>query len=121
MSKIKVLIVDDKRVIGDFFNFVLGDHGYEITFMTNPLEAAELIKREQFDIAFLDIIMPQKDGISLLKEFKVIAPQLPVVMMSGFMVEEQRRRAHDLGAVTCINKPCESEEIQQVIKTVVGR
>ncbi len=120
MNKIKVLIVDDKRIIGDLFNFALGDHGHHITFVNNPLEALDLVRREQFDIAFLDIIMPQKDGISLLKELKVVAPQLPVVMMSGFMVEEQRQRARALGAVTCLNKPFEREELQEAIKAAIG-
>lgn len=119
-NKIKALIIDDKKVIGDFFNYVLGADGHDITIVHNPNEALDLIKNRSFDIAFCDIVMPQKDGLTLLQEIKTTYPELPVVMMSGFMLESQRRKAFELGAVTCLDKPFQKEDLQTAIKSATG-
>ena len=118
--KIRALIIDDKKVVGDFFNYVLGADGHDITVINNPNEAMELIKRNNFDIAFCDIVMPQKDGLTLLQEIKTTFPELPVVMMSGFMLDSQRKRAFELGAVTCLDKPFHKEDLQTAIKSATG-
>ena len=121
MESIKVLVVDDKRIIGDFFDFTLGYYGHQIKFVNNPVEAVEAAQKENFDIAFLDILMPQKDGIEVLAEIKKMIPQLPVVMMSGYMLEEKRSRANALGAVTCLKKPFEVDDIRRVVKEAIGK
>ena len=116
-----VLVVDDKRVIGDFFEFTLGFYGHHIKVVHNPEEALETAKKEHFDVAFLDIIMPKKDGLDVLAEIKKIIPSLPVVMMSGYTVDEKRRQAQELGAVTCLKKPFDVTDIRGAIKQAVGK
>lgn len=118
--KLKALIIDDKKIIGDMFNFILGFHGHNITFISNPNNAMDTVKNERFDIAFCDIVMPQKNGIDLLEEIKESVPDLPVVMMSGFTVEDQRERAVELGAVAMLDKPFRREEVLEVIKLATG-
>ena len=81
----------------------------------------EAINHHNPDIVFLDIVMPQKNGIEVLKEIKSILPQLPVVMMSGYSLQEQKDEAVRLGAVGCLKKPFEVEDIRRVIKQVIGR
>lgn len=120
MNQIKVLVVDDKRVIGDFFDFTLGYFGHSITVVHNYSDALEKIEHQHFDIAFLDIVMPEKDGVELLKKLKQLAPQLPVVMMSGYSIEDKRNLAQELGAVTCLKKPFELEDVRRVIKQATG-
>ena len=121
MEKIKILVLDDKRIIGDFFGFTLGYHGHEVTVVSCVISALELVQKEHFDIAFIDLVMPQMDGIEALGKIKIICPQLPVVMMSGYSVEEKRKRAEELGAITCLKKPFELEDIRQAIKLALGR
>ncbi len=48
-------------------------------------------------------------------------PKLPIVMMSGYSVEEKRSKAKELGAVTCLKKPFEMEDVKKVIKVVIGK
>ena len=120
MHKLKVLVVDDKRVIGDFFDFTLGYFGHKITVVHTFEEAIGKIQQQPFDIAFLDIVMPDKDGVELLKKVKEIAPQLPVVMMSGYSIDEKRTMAQQLGAVECLKKPFELEDVRRVIKQATG-
>ncbi len=120
MNTLKVLVVDDKKVIGDLFDFTLGYEGHSIKCCNDPREAIEAVKNERFDIAFLDIVMPDKDGVTLLQELKLISPQLPVVMMSGYSVEEKRLKAQELGAITCLKKPFEMDEVRQTVRMALG-
>ena len=120
-EKIKALIVDDKHIIHDMFRLLLGFHGHHLTFVDNPHDAIPAIQKEKFDIVFCDIVMPGKNGIDLLQEMKSVSPQLPVVMMSGFTVDEKRRRAKELGAAACLDKPFEREEFSSLIQGLTGK
>lgn len=120
-NPIKILVVDDKKVIQDFFDFTLGFYGHDITVLHNPNDVAVLIKEKAFDIVFLDMIMPDRDGIEVLKDIKHAVPQLPVVMMSGYSVQEKKDEAIRLGAKLCLKKPFEVEDIRRAIKEVIGR
>ena len=120
-SPIKILVVDDKKVIQDFFDFTLGYYGHHITVVQDPDLVVGLVKQKVFDILFLDMIMPYKNGLDVLKEVKNACPQLPVVMMSGYSLQEQRDEAVRLGAKGCLKKPFELEDVRQVIKLVIAR
>lgn len=121
MEKMKVLVIDDKKVIGDLFDFTLGYSGHEITVVDNALDAINAIRKQDFDVAFLDIVMPGKDGVEILQEIRTISPNLPIIMMSGYSVEDKRSQATALGAVTCLKKPFEMEDVKKAIKTAIGR
>ena len=120
-ERIKVLVVDDKQVIRDFFDITLGYYGHQITVVNDPELATKLVKQEVFDIAFVDMVMPQKDGVDVLRDVKVACPTLPVVMMSGYTIEEKHRRAKELGATECLKKPFEYEDIRRVVKSATGK
>lgn len=121
MNKLKILVVDDKKVIGDLFDFTLGYSGHIITVVNTAYEALEAIKSQDFDIAFFDIVMPERDGVQLLEDVKRVSPRLPVVMMSGYSVEDKKNRAKELGAVTCLKKPFEIDDVKKVIKATLGQ
>ena len=121
MDKIRVLVIDDKKVIGDLFDFTLGYSGHDITVVDSAAAALEVVKKKDFDIAFIDIVMPDKDGVTTLQEIKTISPGLPIVMMSGYSVEEKRSQARDLGAITCLKKPFEMDDVKRVIKVALGK
>ena len=120
-NRIKILVVDDKKVIGDFFDFTLGYFGHDITVVNDPDGALEAARQKNFDIAFLDIMMPQKDGIEVLREIKSIVPALPVVMMTGYSLQEKRDHAKELGAVGCLKKPFELDDVRRVVKEAIGQ
>ena len=121
MEKMKVLVIDDKKVIGDLFDFTLGYSGHQITVVDNALDAINAIRKEEFDVAFLDIVMPGKDGVEILQEIRSISPKLPIIMMSGYSVEDKRSQAQALGVVTCLKKPFEMEDVKKAIKSAIGR
>ena len=120
-NRIKVLVVDDKKVIGDFFDFTLGYFGHDITVVHDPREAVKVAQQKEFDIAFLDIMMPEKNGVDVLREMKSVVPGLPVVMMSGYSLQEMKDEAMQLGAAWCLKKPFELDDVRQVMKVTLGK
>ena len=121
MEKIRILVVDDKKIIGDLFDFTLGYSGHAITVVDNAAAALEAVKNKEFDIAFIDIVMPGKDGVAILEEIRAIVPELAIVMMSGYSVQEKRNKAQALGAIACLKKPFEMEDVKRVIKAAIDK
>ena len=121
MNQLKILVVDDKKVIGDLFDFTLGYSGHLLKIVNNAKDALDAIRNNQYDIAFIDIVMPGVDGVQLLEDIKRVEPKLPVVMMSGYSVEDKKKRAEELGAVTCLKKPFEIDDVRQIIKVSTGK
>ncbi len=121
MKHLKILVVDDKQVIGDFFNLTMGYYGHHITVVHDLPETLEAVKQHQFDIAFMDMMMPGRDGVEVLKEVKAIIPGLPIVMMSGYSLDEKRQQACSLGAVDCLKKPFEVDDIRRIVKETIGQ
>ena len=120
-KKLKILVVDDEKIIGELFEFTLNYSGHSTTYVKSAQEALEAIDREKFDIAFVDIVMPEKDGVQLLKEIKEKKKNLPVVMMTGYSIEDKKREAMEIGVVSCLNKPFEVDEIKDAIKRAIGK
>jgi len=79
------------------------------------------VQKGQYDIVFLDIVMPEKDGVETLEKIKTINPALPVVMMSGYSVEEKRQKVKELGAITTLKKPFEMDDVRKVVKVALGK
>ena len=117
--KLKILVVDDQKVIGDLFEFTLGYSGHSITFVDNADAAFKILKEKSFDFAFLDIVMPGLDGVATIKRMKELKPSLPIVMMSGYSVEDKKKEAKEVGAVGCLRKPFEMEDVEGIIKDVL--
>jgi len=121
MKHLKILVVDDKKVIGDFFNLTMGYYGHHITVVHDLPQTLEAIHKNEFDIAFMDMVMPGLDGVEVLKEVRAVAPELAVVMMSGYSLDEKRKQAGLLGAVECLKKPFEVDDIRRVVKEAIGQ
>src|SRR5579862_5632166 len=93
--------------------------GYEATVCDNAARALELIRAERFDMIFSDVVMPGKDGISLLEDLKATGVTTPVVMISGQASVELAVRATRLGAVDFLEKPLSTEKLLLTIENVL--
>jgi two-component system nitrogen regulation response regulator NtrX len=93
--------------------------GYEATVCDNAVRALELIRAERFDVIFSDVVMPGKDGISLLEDLKAAGTTTPVVMISGQASVEMAVRATRLGAVDFLEKPLSTEKLLVTTENVL--
>lgn len=115
-----VLVVDDEEFIRDIVNECLSSTGHNVMTAGDGNQATELIKRNHFDIIFLDYSMPDKDGLELLKEIRVIDPNSAVVIISSRPEEQLPDELSDEGAYNIIKKPFSVDQIQNAVSKVLG-
>src|ERR1700676_662783 len=93
--------------------------GFEATVCDSAARALELIRAQRFDVIFSDVVMPGKDGISLLEDLKAAGTTTPVVMISGQASVEMAVRATRLGAVDFLEKPLSTEKLLVTTENVL--
>ena len=106
----KILIVDDKEQVRNFIVSLFSNYGYSCETAKDGLEALEKIKKNSFDSAVIDIVMPLMDGITLTKELLKLFPNLPIMIMTGHADEHSAGSAIAAGAREFIKKPFSIDE-----------
>ncbi|MBX3010744.1 MAG: response regulator [Caldilineaceae bacterium] len=113
-----ILVVDDYVVTLRVVSTQLRKGGYEVTTASSGQEALQALAQRSFDLAIIDVAMPEMDGITLLEklrqESKLI--QLPVIMLTASVLDEDRVRAQAAGATDFLTKPISSWELLEVVK-----
>ena len=113
-KRFQVLVVDDDQEIGYMFQRLLGGP-QTVTIARDGYEALERVRNTTYDLIFLDVRLPGMDGVQTLEAVKAIQPDAIVVMMSGYSVEEEIKRAIAMGAQDFIAKPFEDiDEIMTI-------
>ncbi|PIP70451.1 MAG: two-component system response regulator [Nitrospirae bacterium CG22_combo_CG10-13_8_21_14_all_44_11] len=80
----KILVVDDDLHIQKLYKEELEEEGYEVVVAESGTKAMELFTQENFDLVTLDILMPDIDGIKLLRQMKEKNPRLPIIMSTAY-------------------------------------
>jgi two-component system nitrogen regulation response regulator NtrX len=117
--KPRLLLIDDDPNTLASLSRAFRLAGYEATVCDSAARALELIRAEHFDMIFSDVVMPGKDGISLLEDLKAAGVTTPVVMISGQASVETAVRATRLGAVDFLEKPISTEKLLVTIENVL--
>jgi two-component system, NtrC family, nitrogen regulation response regulator NtrX len=118
-SKAHILIIDDDANTLASLARAFRLAGHEATVCDNAARALELAKAERFDLILSDVVMPGRDGIALLEDFKSIGLATPVVMMSGQASIEMAVKATRLGASDFLEKPISSEKLLLTVENAL--
>ena len=115
-----ILIVDDETDLRTLLRHILTAQGYQTTDAEDGEEAIELIKRHKFDVALLDIQMPNINGIQVLKYIKEHSPQTKAVMLTGYADLKHAMEAKEFGARDFIGKPYKLEDVLSTIEHILA-
>jgi len=96
-KQIKILVTDDEVDFKELLSFWLKSRGYEVITASNGREALERIRSQAPDIVFLDLNMPEMDGLEVLKELRSFNKELPVLIISAFVDDKRAKLARDYG------------------------
>jgi len=112
-----ILIVDDYVVTLRILSTQLRKGGYEVVTAGNGKEAISRIGERDFDLAIIDIAMPDMDGITLLQKLRNEYGQttLPIIMLTASALDEDRILAQKAGATDFLTKPISSWELLEVV------
>ena len=111
-----ILIVDDDKSILRTFTRILQKHGYEIDTAETGKEAIEKADKKNYDLALVDIRLPDMDGTELLAKMKNQLQNTIKIMITGFPSIESGVKALDEGADAYLVKPVKPEELLMLIK-----
>ncbi|MGP0017304.1 MAG: sigma-54-dependent transcriptional regulator [Candidatus Sulfotelmatobacter sp.] len=117
--KAHLLIVDDEANTLASLSRAFRLAGHEATVCDNAAKALELAKAQHFDLILSDVVMPGKDGLTLLEELKRQGVTAPVVMMSGQAHIEMAVRATRLGALDFLEKPISSDKLMLTVENAL--
>ena len=116
MSKGKLLVVDDEENLRASLRGILQDEGYQTDAVSSGETCLEKLKNNKYDAIFLDIWLPGKDGLEILKEIRNQRPHQYVIMISGHGTIETAVQATKLGAFDFIEKPLSLEKVMLVLR-----
>ena len=119
---IRILIVDDHAILRRGLRALLSDefHGAAFGEASNARQALEELRKEKWDVALLDITMPGKSGLELLKEFKAARPKLPVLILSAHAEDQFAVRVLKAGAGGYLTKESAPEELPKAIRKILA-
>jgi len=111
-----LLVADDDEVARELLAEALGREGYRVRLAAGGEECLRLAAAEPFDMALVDLRMPDLDGLGVLKRLAMIQPDLPVVILTAFATIETAIEAVAAGASDYLSKPFRMEEIKIVVR-----
>jgi DNA-binding NtrC family response regulator len=115
MGKKKVLVIDDEQIVLDSISRVLSDENYEVDVCLKGCDGLDRAIQRDYDIVFTDILMPDIDGIMVLKYIKQSKPSLPVIIITGYAKIQSARQAMKLGAADYLEKPFIPEKVIKAV------
>jgi DNA-binding NtrC family response regulator len=111
----KILVVDDEEYMLKLFRKILAKEGHEVLSADSGVEAVALVKEEAFDLMISDLVMPDFDGMDLLKEIKTRYPDMPFIVITAYGTVESAVEAMKTGAFDYLTKPFRKDDILLVV------
>ncbi len=119
MAKSRILVVDDEAIMRSSLSDWLKEDGYDVLAVGDGYTAIDQIKKENWDLAVVDLKMPKIDGLEVLKRLHKINPDLPVIIVTAYATVDTAVMAMKAGAADYVVKPFNPEEISLIIKKLV--
>lgn len=110
-TRSRILLAEDDLSLGYLIKDNLVEAGYEVMLCPDGQTAIDQFNKEQFDICLLDVMMPNKDGFTVLKGIRQQNAQIPILMITAKSMDEDRIHGFELGADDYICKPFSIQEL----------
>lgn len=117
-SKGKILVLDDDPVVTLSCKRILGAEGFNIITVDKGEDAIKKVSNEEFDLLISDVRLPDMNGISVLRETKIVQPKLDVVIITGYPTLEEAKESVRLGAFEFLEKPFTPDFMLNVARKV---
>jgi len=113
-----ILLVDDQPEVLATTKRILEQIGYNVTALTNPLQAVELIESEprKFRTVVSDLNMPAMSGLDMIAQIRQTRSDLPIILLSGFITDEHRKRSAMDPALRFLDKPARVVDLANAMR-----
>jgi excisionase family DNA binding protein len=115
-----VLVVDDERAIRMTFRVLLEKAGWRVVVAEDGRRGLESAEQEPPDVVILDLAMPRMDGVAFLEKFVEIAPQIPVLVCTGYPDSRLMADAAAVRPITLLAKPVPAEQLVDAVRNALA-
>ncbi|KAA3623844.1 MAG: DNA-binding response regulator [Flavobacterium sp.] len=120
-SNFKILLVEDDESLGYVLSEYLKINSFDIRWSKSAAEAISILYKDTFDLAILDVTLPDTDGFSLAKEIKTQFPRLPFLFLTARSMKIDVLKGFAQGAVDYLKKPIDEDELVARINAILAR
>lgn len=114
--QLRILLVDDEEIVHLTLSDFLRDSGHRVDDVNSAAQALARLREAEYDLAILDVQMPDMDGFSLLAQIRASWPEIAVVLMTGHGTLELEQKALALGATVFLLKPVKLLELEAAVR-----
>jgi len=115
---IKVLVVDDDPQVCKTVGLILQEHGYAVQSYSQPRQAVQSVRKTAYDIALVDIKMPDMDGIEVVQKVKDEDARISILVMTAYPDVQTAAETMRLGARDYLTKPFKEEQLLEAVERV---
>jgi DNA-binding NtrC family response regulator len=121
MSQLNILVVDDDKDVCEYLQDFLASDGYGVTIVNDPTQALESLRRSEYHVCILDLMMPKLSGIDLLGQIRKADDDIAVVILTGYPSLETATASieHDVSAY--IRKPFSIDEFRETLSRIAKK
>jgi DNA-binding NtrC family response regulator len=119
-DELTILVVDDNEDLLETFAKILKRRGFFVETAENGLSAIDKFEKHGFDVALMDIVMPEMNGVEAFRKIKEIHPEATIILMTAYSDEAMMQLARDEGARHIVHKPIKIEQLIELITEVAS-
>lgn len=119
--RINILIIDDDRDICEYMKTLLEATGYTVETLSDPTQAEETIRADEYHLLIVDLMMPKMDGIELIKGIRKIDSDVAIIVFTGYPSVETAVDALKLSVSDYIKKPFDVDDFREKVSDVLRR
>lgn len=117
----RVLIVDDEPIVRESIRDWLKTAGYMVETAENGEEALKILENQDFGVVILDVRLPGKTGIKILREVKEVKPDIKSIIITAYPSSELADEAMELGAVDYLIKPIAPDDLEKLVRETLQK
>lgn len=118
---VRILVVEDDLELNRFVALSLRNYGYEVTAVYNGEEGVKVYEQGKFDMILTDIMMPKKDGFTLVEEIRLIDKKIPVIFMTAKDDKMSKMLGYSMGIDDYVTKPFDMDLLNMKISAILRR
>ena len=120
-STVKTLVIDDDKAMRDACYQILSRLGFEVDLAGDGRHGLNLMEKGSYDLVLLDLVMPDQNGIEVLKQIKILDPAVQVIIITGHGTIPTAVETIKLGAFDFLSKPFTPDDFRQVVKRALEK
>ena len=115
MTEKRVLIVDDEPIVRESIRDWLKTAGYQVETAENGEDALKILENNDFGVIILDVRLPGKTGIKVLREVKAVKTDIKSIIITAYPSSELADEARELGAIDYLIKPVAPDDLEKLV------